>query len=49
MKGRAVRERRSHILHMLHARGQECVNMGRQEEIAERWGLLGIPTGTHNR
>lgn len=23
--------------------------MGRQEEIAERCGVLGIPTGTHNR
>lgn len=49
MEGRAVRERRSHISCMLRARGPECVNMGRLEKIAERCGLLGIPTGTLNR
>lgn len=36
MEGRAGRERHPYILCMLRARGQECVNMGRQEEIAER-------------
>lgn len=35
--------------YIAHASGQECVTMGRQEEIAERCGVLGIPTGTHNR
>lgn len=49
MEGGAVRERRSHVLRMLRARGQECVNKERQKEIAERCGLLGIPTGTPNR
>lgn len=49
MEGMVVREKRSHISYMLRARGQECVNMGRQKEIAKRCGVVGIPTGTHNR